>query len=131
MSTKYLRKYPLALLTACAVVGLSLYPFPEIPRLDDVPLADKWTHMVMYGGLCSVIWAEYLRSHGSVDVARVTVFALLCPIAFGGALELAQEYLTVSRSGDWLDLLADSVGAFMAYIAGMAAARYLGRSSGR
>lgn len=131
MLLKYLRRYPLALCVACVIVVLSVYPFPEMPELEDVPLADKWTHMVMYGGLCAVVWAEYLRSHSKVDVLRVTVFGLLCPIAFSGVLELVQEYLTVSRSGDWYDLLANSAGAFAAYIIGMMLARHISGRANR
>ena len=47
----YLRRYPLALLVAVAIVLLSVLPIPDMKVGVEVPLADKWTHMVMYGVL--------------------------------------------------------------------------------
>ena len=35
-----------------------------------------------------------------------------------GAMELAQAYLTTVRSGDWIDFLANSIGAGIAYLLG-------------
>ena len=119
MQIKYLRHYPLSTLTMLAIVVLSLIPFGEMPKLQDVPLIDKWTHIVMYAGLCSVVWLEYLRRHKTPDIGRLTLYALLCPIAASGMLELAQEYLTTYRSGEWLDLLANSIGAFLPYSLGI------------
>ena len=33
-------------------------------------------------------------------------------------MELAQAYLTTVRSGDWIDFLANSIGAGIAYLLG-------------
>ena len=124
METRYLRKYPFTLLTACIIICLSLYHFQELPQVD-VPLADKWTHMVMYGGFCLVIWYEYLKTHKSINVNKITFFGWLCPIVMSGLLELAQEYLTTCRSGEWADLLANAIGATLAYILGWSVGRKL------
>lgn len=122
MFLRYLKTYPLSLLCTTAIIFLSLLPFPHIELAENVPLADKWTHMVMYGGLSLCIWGEYLRSHKFFDGRRLLLFGILLPILFGGALELAQAYLTTTRSGEWLDLAADAIGtvigaviAFLAY----------------
>lgn len=109
---------------ACIIICLSLYPFQELPQVD-VPLADKWTHMVMYGGFCLVIWYEYLKKHKSINANRITLFGWFCPIVMSGLLELAQEYLTTCRSGEWMDLLANAIGATLAYIIGRTAGRKL------
>jgi VanZ family protein len=122
METNYIRKYPLSLFTACFIIFLSLYPFKELPQVD-VPLADKWTHMVMYGGFCLVIWFEYLRKHKNIHVGKITLFGWFCPSVMSGLLELAQAYLTTSRSGEWMDFLANAIGATLAYILGWALLR--------
>ena len=89
------RKYPLSLLCVLLIGVLSLAPyFPETP-LDDVAFIDKWTHLVMYGGTCTVIWWEYLRSHS------------------------LQAYCTTTRSGEWLDFWADSIGVLLGYAIGL------------
>lgn len=118
MERNHLRKYPLSEITACVIVCLSLFPIPEIPQAENVPFMDKWTHMVMYGGFCLVIWFEYLRTHKTVSARRITGYGYLCPVIMSGLLELMQEYLTDCRSGEWLDLLANTTGATLAYLAG-------------
>lgn len=118
MERNYIRKYPLAVFTACMIICLSLFPIPEIPQAENVPFMDKWTHMVMYGGFCLVIWYEYLRSHKTVNARRITVYGYLCPVIMSGLLELAQEHLTNCRSGEWMDLLANATGATLATLTG-------------
>lgn len=118
MERNYIRKYPLAVFTACVIICLSLFPIPEIPQAENVPFMDKWTHMVMYGGFCLVIWYEYLRSHKTVNARRITVYGYLCPVIMSGLLELAQEHLTNCRSGEWMDLLANTTGATLATLTG-------------
>lgn len=121
-----IKRYPLSLLVAVAIVILSLMPFPEVKMAENVPLADKWTHMVMYGGLCSVIWMEYYRLHQCADVKRTLLLAILCPILMSGMLELMQEYLTTCRSGEWMDLLANSIGVLLGMLVGNTAGKRLG-----
>lgn len=118
MERNYIRKYPLAVFTACVIICLSLFPIPEIPQAENVPFMDKWTHMVMYGGFCMVIWYEYLRSHKTVNARKITVYGYLCPVIMSGLLELAQEHLTNCRSGEWMDLLANATGATLATLTG-------------
>ena len=115
----YLHRYPLALLVIAAIVLLSVMPIPDMKMDVQVPLADKWTHMVMYGVLTLVIWFEYRRSHSSWDTWKLLLFAFLAPIAMGGILELVQAHLTTCRSGEWLDFVANSIGVCLGCIGGL------------
>ncbi len=112
------KHYPFSILTAVTIVALSLYPFTDIKITVDIPLMDKWTHMVMYGGLCSVIWVEYLKRHRRISLLDTGFWAVLLPILMGGTLELMQAYLTSTRSGEWLDFLANSIGVCIAGVLG-------------
>ena len=126
-----MKKYPLSWFIFLVIVILSLMPIPETP-LSDVRFIDKWTHVVMYFGQAITIWYEYLRQHGlrfsprphglrRQEVSRRTlgVIALAYPILLGGVLEVVQETCTHHmRSGDWLDFLADAVGALLAWCVG-------------
>lgn len=113
------RKYPFSLLCVVLICALSLTPFfPETP-LDDVDFIDKWTHLVMYGGTCGVIWWEYLRSHKRLDTAKLLGYAVVGMILLGGVMELMQAYCTTTRSGEWLDFGADTVGVLMGTAAGL------------
>jgi VanZ family protein len=115
----YLRRYALALLVAVVIVLLSLLPMPDMKVGVEVPLADKWTHMVMYGVLTLVIWFEYRRSHKQWDIGKLLLFAFLAPIAMGGALELMQAHLTTCRSGEWLDFVANTIGVCLGTVGGL------------
>lgn len=123
MKATYPKRYPLSNVVATAIVILSLIPIPEVPQLENISLLDKWVHMVMYGGLCVIIWWEYLHQHRSIHWRRALVGAVLLPVALGGGLELAQKYLTTCRSGEWLDFLANSVGVVLAAFAAVILAR--------
>lgn len=110
MLTNCLKRYPLSHLVAVVIVILSLYPFGEIEIMGDVPLADKWTHMVMYGGFTIVIWSEYWHHHAQPQWSRLILWGIIAPIVMSGVMELLQAYATTYRSGEWFDLLANSIG---------------------
>lgn len=106
---RFIRKYPLSLLVITAIVFLSLFNPPKT-KLDTVTYIDKIAHVCMYGGLELVIWIEYLRHHVGLQKGRIILLGIIAPIVLGGAMELAQAFLTNNRSGDWMDLVADTVG---------------------
>ena len=116
---KYIKKYPLSTVCIAIVWILSLTPFfPETP-FDSVEFIDKWTHLVMYGGTCSVIWWEYWRKHQRPDYAKLGLWAWLMPIAMSGVLELLQEYATTNRNGDWYDFAANTLGCTLGGVIGI------------
>ena len=122
-TAQFVRKYPLSLLCLALIGVLSFTPFfPETP-LDDVAFIDKWTHLVMYGGTTSVIWFEYLRSHRRLNPRRLILWALIAMIALGGIVELLQAYCTTTRSGEWLDFWADTLGVLIGNIIGLLMAK--------
>ena len=116
----FVSRYPLSILCVVLIWILSLMPFfPETP-FDQVEFIDKWTHLVMYGGTCSVIWWEYLRKHQILDGEKLFFYAWLCPVLMSGLLELLQEYCTFGhRNGDWLDLAANTMGVTFGALIGL------------
>lgn len=116
---QFVRKYPFSICCFLLIWYLSLiFDMPETP-LDDVNFIDKWVHIVMYGGTCSVLWIEYLRSHVSLNRTKLFSLAWLAPIVMSGVIELLQEYCTVNRNGDWYDLLANATGVTLAVAIGL------------
>ena len=73
----------------------------------------------MYGGICGVIWLEYLAKHKKVKWNEIIILALFAPILMGGLIEILQKYCTGGmRSGEWLDFMADTIGVGLAFIIG-------------
>ena len=110
------RHYPLSCLCVIVIWVLCFWTPPHTP-LDNVPLMDKWTHILMYAGTCGVVWAEYLRRHRSAaSVRQMLLWAWLAPVLMSGLIELLQAYCTGGRrSGDWLDFLANGIGATLGF----------------
>jgi VanZ family protein len=111
----YIKKYPFSLAVILIVIYLSFFKPPSI----DIPLFDgfdKVAHLCMYAGLSGMLWLEFLRNHrkGGLKVKRAIAGAVVCPILFGGLIELGQAYLTQYRGGDGLDFLANTTGVLIA-----------------
>lgn len=113
----YLKKYPLTWLTAAAIVYLSFFKPPQTD-MEEIPGIDKLVHICMYGGLCFLLWIEYLRSHRTIHWQKMFTRGILLPIAFSGVIELGQSYCTEHRGGDWLDLAANTSGVLLATVVG-------------
>ena len=67
-------KYPFSCLCVLFIWTLCFIPIPQTP-LDNISMIDKWTHIVMYGGICGVIWLEYLAKHKKVKWNEIIILA--------------------------------------------------------
>lgn len=136
---KHFRLRLFGLMTVILITILSLMPAQEFPQVD-VQFADKWTHWVMYGFLTLVMGTEAIRhQHRHSDEPRYAGRSLIgqffCIMLFSAAwgilMELCQAYLTTTRSGDWLDAMANSFGALCAFLGLSAYHLYTRRNSHR
>ena len=121
MITDYIKNYRFSLFCIVLIWVLSLMPVPETNLAEDIPFIDKWTHIVMYLGTCSIIWIEYYLKHkAETNKIRLLIGAIILPILMSGILELLQEYCTGGlRNGDWIDLAANTTGVVLAAILGV------------
>lgn len=110
MLTKTLKNYPLSLICTLAITILSLAPIGAPEVAQDVPFFDKWAHFVMYGGLSFLL---FLESHKRPITLPLAISLLLYACLLGGLMEIGQATLTTYRSGEWLDFVADSIGALL------------------
>lgn len=130
---KYIRHHIFSLLTLLLIAVLSLMPAQEFPQTD-IQFADKWAHWVMYGFLTLVMGIDYVlrdeylstkpytswhqrlahKNKGTAIWQFLVIFIVAS--VYGGLMELGQAYLTTSRHGDWLDVLANSFGALCALV---------------
>ncbi len=83
-------------------------PGNELPKVN-VPLIDKWVHLVMFGGF-SFFW---LCANPKINLFRLSGL-LLISIALGSAIELLQGlFKFLGRSMEFMDAVADSVGGLL------------------
>ncbi len=91
------------LLLLAVITALSLTPLPSLP---EVPGSDKTHHFIAYGALMFPV------------ALRKPKYWLLIGLFFvfwSGGIELLQPY--VNRYGEWLDMLANTVGVLCGIVA--------------
>ena len=128
MKLKRNTTYLLSTVASFAIIVISLIPIPEVKPLQEVPLADKWVHFVMYGGLALCLWFDWFMKNGTDRVQPISLLiAFVYPIVLGGLMELGQAYLTTCRSGDMIDFYANTIGAFLGLVLGTTVVRYISK----
>ena len=116
--------HPLSTILVIVIWILCFIPIPDSVPLEGVPMMDKWTHFVMYGSLCTVLWIEQGRK-GKANL-RIAVGFIFAPVLMSGIIELGQAYCTGGmRSGEWLDFLANTIGVILGNAIGILLAWYL------
>jgi len=102
-----LHKYKWTILWSIFVVVLTGIPGDNIPKNNwlDKLMIDKVVHISMYAGFSFLFIFE---SNG-----KFAALGLLLGILFGVLMEIFQLYVFVSRSFDFYDMLANSIGAIL------------------
>lgn len=108
--TKWIRRHPISVILILVIWYLSLFTPPKT-ELANVRFIDKWAHLLMYGSLAFVLWMEDWRVRKASPSMPRALALYIGPVAMNGLIELAQAYCTTDRSGDWLDLAANAIGA--------------------
>ena len=99
-------------LVAVAIALLSLWEQPTLPPLV-IRWSDKTWHALMYI-VQAVAWLLPVAALGGVRCEGVWeryVWAWVLTVGYGGLMEVLQATCTRTRTGDWIDLVADIVGA--------------------
>ena len=126
----FIRNYKFSLLTVAVILFLSFFKPPHT-ELDEISNFDKFVHFCMYFGFSGVIWLEYLHAHRcdngksifrnerfSINRLRLALGAIVSPLVLSGLIELAQEYLTTHRGGEWWDFASNSTGVLTSALCG-------------
>lgn len=105
----FIRHYLLSIAIILVIVYLSFFTPPknEVPTL---PNLDKVVHFCMYGGLTTILWIQYFWYHKGIKWSHLLIGGIICPIIMSGLIEIGQSTLTETRSGDWLDFVANTAG---------------------
>ncbi len=116
-------QYTLSSLLIAVIWILCFFTPPHTP-LDHVNYMDKWTHVVMYFGTCTIIWIQYLKQHKQVEWGKAVTLAWLAPILMSGIIEFMQANCTGGRrSGEWADFAANAIGGTLALLIGILLAK--------
>ncbi len=109
-----MRRHVLMAAWGLLILGLLLAPPSIVPAGTSAPLppaADKIVHAALF-----LVFALLLRRSLSAlpGVRRRWLLAFALTAAYGGLTELLQLWLTVDRSAELTDVVADLVGAALA-----------------
>ena len=86
-------------------------PGKDIPKVD-VPLIDKWVHLVLFGGF-TFLW---LCARPIIKISRLVLLFFIA-VALGSFIELMQGWLTfLGRSMEFMDAVADSIGGLLGIV---------------
>lgn len=101
--------------TAMYCVGIFwLSSQPELPDVGiEVPFADKFAHMIAYGGLAGLVSIGIRRSNASVPPSVQWLIPVAFAVLYGVTDEVHQRFVP-HRAFDLWDLVADGIGAMAA-----------------
>ncbi len=100
----------------CGIVILILTGIPGslFPRVKPAIGLDKVAHAIMYAGFAfACLWGyrKQFVSNGLAYKRKAIILTTIISIAYGCLTELMQETIPfLHRTGDWRDLIADSIG---------------------
>jgi VanZ family protein len=110
-----IRKNLYSILVALLLLYLSLTnseKFQKTP-LVSIPYIDKLVHFGMYFLMMSVIIIEHRKTLRNY---RNLLLLALIPLSYGILMEILQSTLTITRTGDFYDALADAAGIIVSVI---------------
>ena len=101
---------PAVLFTA----GIAILSLTESTHMPSVSLNDKAVHGLMYALLAGSWMLPVIKQRQTIsNDLKPAIWVCLCVTAYGALLEVLQHYCTMTRSGEWLDVLADLIGAII------------------
>jgi VanZ family protein len=104
------------ILCGIAILILTGIPGSVFPRVKPAIGLDKVVHILMYAGfafLCIWGYRKQFISNGKAYQKRALLLTATISICYGGVTELMQEFLVPSRTGDWFDFIADTIGTLI------------------
>ncbi|MBB3186875.1 VanZ family protein [Microbacter margulisiae] len=116
----FFKRYWKTIIVLLVIFYLSAAPASTFAGIPSFPNEDKLVHFMMYFGFALMLFWEYSSTYG-ISVIHQTKTVLLIigiPAIWGGSMELFQLFFTTTRDAEWLDELADAIGATAGYFIG-------------
>ncbi|MGB1295578.1 MAG: VanZ family protein [Flavobacteriales bacterium] len=93
----------------------SLLPSEEIPKEIEV-ISDKWIHFCMYLGFNISFFYYWIQKQTSKRNSAILIYSTGISIFYGILMEVLQYYFVPGRYGDILDVIANTIGASLAWL---------------
>ncbi|EHQ43103.1 VanZ family protein [Myroides odoratus] len=110
------------LLWTCFIIYACLAEASSIPKTSffNIPNKDKVAHFTFYF-VFSVIWFLFSNKKNNSKKAKIRTGIVIFTIAtfLGGGVELGQYFFTNSRSAEWADFFANSLGSAIGILFGL------------
>ena len=109
------RHFTFSILWALLILMLSLVPGSELPEMSfwELLTFDKVMHIFMYGVFAFKTMMAASKQNSIWWMRRwAGVFTIAVVSLFGVSIEIMQETLLPDRYGDWVDVLANTIGVF-------------------
>lgn len=105
------RKYfVIAILWVAVITFLSLNSLSGAPSIN-IPNKDKVVHFIFYFVFVFIWYKAFL------DRQKYLIAITICAIIYGIIIEILQNTVTLNRSADILDVVANATGALTAFYA--------------
>ncbi|MBD5244598.1 MAG: GNAT family N-acetyltransferase [Barnesiella sp.] len=112
---KYIFKTPPYFFTLAVTLAVCYFTLVPNPLPSDhihlFPHSDKVVHFIMFATLAGAILFDRCRAHHMVPRPLAAIGAMIISSLFGGIVEILQHLMELGRSADWLDFIADTIGA--------------------
>lgn len=104
----------MAVIYTCTITVLFLLPSSGLPRVSLPSGSDKIVHFLIHFGLI-MLWQFYLFKNTKNRLLQKQIILLLVSaLVYGIIIEFLQGALTVSRTADLYDVMANFSGALLA-----------------
>jgi len=115
---KYFAKRLLAIGWSVVIFVLLALPGSALPKEQgfSIPNFDKLVHIGLFGGFV-LLWSLYYSTTGRSQKKLLRIFFIIFLIAvvYGIGMEFVQKYFIPGRDYDEADMVADMIGAGIAY----------------
>ena len=114
----FFRTYYKSILVLFIILFMSIASGQKIERVNwiNIPHFDKIVHLLIYMIFSLVLAYDIQKSNANISLRRTILIVLFSVMLYGGIMELIQEYLIKTRSGDWLDFASDTIGIIFAVL---------------
>jgi len=88
----------------------------NIPQIN-IPYIDKVIHAIFHLVFTTLWFLYFKKKLSSSNNVKPLLWSFVFSLLFGISIELMQQYITLTRSADIIDVLANTVGAILAVVA--------------